>query len=227
MQAILNLIFPPLCLHCKDWIPSQRNPLCQACLQQLTLIEIEGRCLACFGLIDEGQKRCADCSVKGFRVAAACEYLGPAITLVHAYKYGGDLHLAKAMAGLMALQFTHLDWPMPDLIVPVPQTTAHYFARGYDQTALLAKELSLLLGRPTHALLKRSSGDFSQSGLNQEQRRQLVNSSFGWKTQADITGKIILLIDDVATTRSTLSHCAHLLQEGFPKRVYALTFSAA
>ena len=71
-------------------------------------------------------------------------------------------------------------------------------------------------------VLKRKSGDYSQAGLSKKQRMDLKGETFIFKTGHDLEDKVILLIDDVMTTGSTLRRCAEALQGGHPKSIYAL-----
>ena len=219
---MLSLLFPPLCLYCKEKV--EKHELCKECLTQLHLIEPDARCLICFADLEGKSKRCEQCMIKGFRCGAAFDYFGPAAALVRDLKYGGRIGLATSMASYMALQFFRLEWPQPDLIVPVPLSFAHFLTRGYNQSLLLAEELGKILNVPVADPLKRSSETFSQSGLDKEHRLRLSAEAFTWKKQSDIADKTLLLIDDVTTTKTTLSHCAARLQEGFPRRLFALTF---
>ncbi len=72
--------------------------------------------------------------------------------------------------------------------------------------------------------LKRQSGDFSQAALTLDQRKGLNGKSFKLKTGFSIEGKVLLVIDDVMTTGSTLRVCAEALNTGKPEGLYALTF---
>ena len=219
---MLSLIFPPLCLSCGEKV--QKQELCPQCLEQLQLIDPQARCVVCFADLDGRSRKCETCAIKGFRCAAAFDYFGPASALIRELKYRGRVGLAASMASYMALQFFRLEWPQPDLIVPVPLSFAHYLTRGYNQSLLLSRELGKLLNCPVVDLLKRSSESFSQSGLDKEHRLQLSAEAFSWNKPLDCTDKTLLLIDDVTTTKTTLSHCITRLQEGFPRRLFALTF---
>src|SRR5262245_34544757 len=116
-------------------------------------------------------------------MAAVFDHIGPAATLVRKFKYSNQSYLAKGLAGFMALQFIRLNWPMPDLIVPVPISTAHWFDRGFNQSYLLARSLSDLLSCPVADILKRRSGDYSQAGLKRSDRLKLEKESFLLKKQ--------------------------------------------
>jgi ComF family protein len=190
------------------------------------MIEPSERCIGCFALLDGKEKHCGECRFS-FRCAAPFEFWGPAAALVSEFKYSGRFQLAAPMAGYMALQLERLGWPLPDLVVPVPISLTHLLKRGYNQSGLLAQELSRIIDRPCVSLLKRRSGHFSQSGQDRSQRLKLSSEEFSWKKRHPIADKTILLIDDVTTTKSTLIACAEQLQACFPARLYALTFCIA
>lgn len=227
-SSFLNLLYPPLCLHCerdkdKDFL------FCSQCAMMLELIDPSNRCPGCFTESD-GKSMCDECRQRRrviYRMGAAFDYMGPAATIVKQMKYGDRPYLAKGAGAYLVAQLIRLDWPIPDLIIPVPLTRMHWWERGFNQAALLAKEVGEGLNCPVKEVLRRSSGDFSQAGLNPEQRRQLNSTSFSLIEGITIRDCCVLLIDDVMTTGSTLQQCAEVLVEGFPASIYALTVCKA
>ena len=197
----------------------------------MDLIDPLERCVGCFSEYEGKQGHvCEDCR-QGHRViyraAAAFDYMGPAATIIKQMKYGGLAYLAKGAGAFLVAQFINLDWPLPDVIVPVPLKRMHGWERGFNQAALLAHELGKGLDRPVKECLRRSSGDFSQAGLSPEQRRKLNSANFSIDSKVDLRDRVILLVDDVMTTGTTLKQCAEVLAEGFPSSVYALSFCRA
>lgn len=225
INSLRDFIFPPLCLHCQEL--TDRTLLCRACSELLQILPLEGRCAYCFVPSESVCDKCRQ-RIPSFKKAAAVfDHLGPAAALIHALKYNNRPDLAKDFAAFMIVQFTRLNWPIPDLIVPVPQSLSHYVMRGYNQSTLIANEFAKLLECPCLDLLKRHSGTFSQMGQNRDQRESLSEDNFSWKKSHLISDKTILLIDDVMTTGTTLRHCASMLQQGFPEAIYALSFCLA
>ena len=111
--------------------------------------------------------------------------------------------------------------------MPVPISFTHWLERGYNQSELLAKEISQFLQKPLLKPLKRTSGDYSQAGMSQKQRLELSSASLSLKKEIHFYDKSVLLVDDVMTTGSTLKRCAETLMEGCPAEIYALTFCRA
>ncbi len=221
-MMLLDLFFPAICLHCKGPLSKIDSLLCLECSRLLELLGPSEHCCWCFQSLQEHSA----CSFKDApieRFGAALSYSGPAMDLMREMKYHGRPLLAKSLASFMVMQFQRLDWPMPDLIVPVPQSFVRKLLRGYSTSAMLAYEVAHMLDVPCKELLKRRSGDFPQARLGKEQRRALQADAFNWKKREMIDGKTILLIDDVATTGSTIIAAASVLAEGFPAAIYALT----
>jgi ComF family protein len=230
--GLLNFIYPALCLHCEaENRNEQSNVLCASCASLLSLLELEGRCRYCF--TDHNlfyPTLCEHCTARESSLsyaASAIDYLGPGVTLTKALKYRNSPHLAQGAAGLMVAQFTRLQWPFPDLIVPVPIPWLRRLERGYNQSELLAIEMAKMLGCEWRDCLKRHSGEYSQAALSKEQRRQLTAESFLLRKKQNLQGLTLLLVDDVLTTGTTLQRCAEVLQEALPKKIYALTLCKA
>jgi len=227
LNACVDLIYPPVCLHCGLSLRVDQHLLCTCCLDLLEFLDFKLHCPKCFSLGFCSKKHiCAKCSSKKSSltaIAATFDYKGPSLTMIKNFKYGDKPYLSEGIAGFMAAQFVALKWPLPDIIVPVPISFSHWFTRGYNQAELLSKNLSLILQCEVQELLHRKSDDYSQASLNHNQRMKLTGKSIQLKKNKNCQDKIILLIDDVLTTGSTLQRCAESLLEGCPSSIYALT----
>src|SRR5690606_37665602 len=113
-----------------------------------------------------------------------------------------------------------------DVIVPVPLTGLRRRQRGYNQAALMARELSKALDIPAADALSRRGHAKPQAGPpSAEQRRRNVEGVFSVAKPDAIAGSHVLLIDDVATTGATISACAEVLLEAGAAAVSALTLA--
>lgn len=149
---------------------------------------------------------------------------GPLRQAIHRLKYQHDIGLGEILARPLITLLGNLDWEY-DLVLPVPLGVARLRERGYNQAALLARPVALKLGaRYQPEAIDRVKETRSQVGLNLTQRRENVKNAF--RAQADwVTGKGILLIDDVTTSGSTLESCAAALCAAGAERVYGLTLA--
>lgn len=229
-SSLMNLVYPPLCLHCGGSLQTEAPFLCSDCIALLELIDPKERCPLCFSANFNPEKMlCHECKrnppvLNG--IAAAFDYVGPAASLVKKFKYADQPYLATGCGAYLAMQFLSLDWPLPDVIIPVPIAMTHLMTRGYNQSLLLSQELSLIIERPVVEALVRKSGDYSQAGLSRKQRLKLEGSRIQFK-QVPLEEKTVLLIDDVMTTGSTMRKCAEALMEGYPAGIYGLAFCRA
>jgi ComF family protein len=206
-------------------------PLCPGCLDLLEAIDPSERCPLCFsGRYCPLQNICAYCDHQPpsiDRMAAAFDYDGPASTIVRKLKYGNAEHLAEGAGAMMAAQYLSMNWPIPDMLVPVPISLTRWIERGYNQSQLLAESMGRIMGVEVVEILGRESGDYSQAGLSRQQRMALDGRSLYLKKPDTATGKRVLLIDDVLTTGSTMNCCADVLWEDSPLAVYGMAFCKA
>jgi len=145
---------------------------------------------------------------------------------MHHLKYRGRTVLAEPLGGMMAAYWTQHPTPT-DVVVPVPLHAARLRQRGYNQAALLAREMARQAGLALdERTLVRRRATASQVDLTAEQRKENVRAAFQCVGPA-LAGQRVLLIDDVCTTGSTLDACAVALQEGGASSVHALTLARA
>jgi ComF family protein len=143
---------------------------------------------------------------------------------IHRLKYTGRTALAAPLGGLMAAYW--VQHPMPiDVVVPVPLHPTRLRDRGYNQAALLAREMAHRVGLVVdeRALIRRRA-TAPQVELNAQQRSENVRRAFRCSGNS-LAGKRTLLVDDVCTTGATLEACAMALYEGGARGVRALTLA--
>jgi ComF family protein len=145
---------------------------------------------------------------------------------LHKLKYRRDIGLGDALASQMAGFVQKLEWPI-DMIVPVPLGRKRMRERGYNQVGLIARPLALALGLAfvPNALVRRRETQ-SQVGLSRSERSKNVLGAFRANREL-VSLKNILLMDDVATTGSTLSSGAEALLSSGARDVFALTVARA
>jgi len=227
LKHLLDFIFPPFCLHCSFALDGKTQLLCPACLEQMELIDPAQRCRYCFGqeLVSKFRvcNSCLHHRPIWHRAASVFEHRGAARCIIHAMKNDNKPYLARGLGAFMALQFLRLEWPLPDMIIPVPTTLARWIQRGYHPSLHLANIFGDIIKRPVLQALKRKSGDFSQTRLDWVQRKKLSKKAFRLSKRHSIEEKTLLLVDDLIATGATAECCTQILLEGFPKKIYILT----
>lgn len=222
-QAVLDVLFPPRCVGCGAY----GSFLCQSCQAELPRAR-PPRCPICW----QPQRRAAPCgrcreerpAFQGVR--SAYLYQGAAREAVHALKYNHVSAVAQPMAQLMARYLEEDKTIEANLLVAVPLYVRRQRLRGYNQSALLARELSRLCGLPLaeRGLARRRDTPFQARSADAEARKRNVADAF-IADRRWVEGKCILLIDDVMTTGATLDACARALRQASAASVWALTFA--
>ena len=236
IAALADLLFPMLCLLCGTVIPGHDgHPFCGGCRARIRLVE-SPLCPSC-GIpypAEEGPDHlCGPCLLQQERpVAAARSYAVYETVLhdaVHAFKYGGNLTLGERLGRLMAER----DYPLfriedYDLLVPVPLHPRRLRQRGFNQSVILAREISRRRAIPLDfRALRRIVDTESQAGLKKDERQSNMKSAFSVPAPGRIRARRILLVDDVHTTGSTLGECARALLQQGAEAVGALTLARA
>lgn len=229
-DSLLDLIYPRTCYGCECSLAEGSNRyLCLSCWRTLPLVL--GRiCLACGMPLGEGvlnQPVCNACNTSSFhfdQVRAAGEYRALLRDLILKFKFHRDIALSYPLAAIVLRHLTRYPLPvLPSIIIPVPLSHKARRTRGYNQAGLIASLLSrqLQIVYYPHALSKIRDTE-PQSSLNREER--LHNLKGGFKVVksylSKLSGKTILLIDDIFTTGATVNECAHALKQAGAHRVY-------
>ena len=141
-------------------------------------------------------------------------------------KYRRNIGFGEALAIQMADYVRSLGWPI-DMLIPVPLGNKRLKERGYNQVALVARPLAYQLGlRYEPGALVKARETRSQVGLSISQRSENVQDAYQADSQF-VKGKSILIMDDVATTGSTISACTAALLSAGAREVYVLTIARA
>lgn len=203
-RTMLSLLLPPLCLGCETVLGSEERWLCAGCSLRISQ-----------------SARPRTRTIAGLRISYALDYTSTVSKLITELKYGDKPGLAGVLARFMD---SALAGPVPEdtAVVPVPVHPSRRRERGYNQSELLAARIARLRGLSLKSgILLKTSNTGSQTGLEREEREQNVVGSFGLRRPDRLSGRRILLVDDVVTTGSTLRECALALLESGAREVSA------
>ena len=210
-RTILDIIYPPRCVFCREFLKDGEGSVCSECMRELPWT---------FARCEVPVTNCAKC-------VAPLEYRDNAAGALLRFKFGGRVTYARCFAGLMAECLrSHTDMSF-DLVTWVPLAPVRYFRRGYSQAKLLASALARELGLPKARLLAKKFDTQKQSGMTgAAARRANVSGAFS-PVGSGMRGKKILLVDDVVTTGATLSECALVLSVAGAAKVTAAALCTA
>lgn len=143
------------------------------------------------------------------------------------YKFNGHLWMRDDFTDwLEAAVNARMSASAIDIILPMPITLRHRYDRGFNQCEYLARALAKRLQRKCDSsILRRVGTSRRQAGLSREERFANVAGTFAVIKPELVTGRTVLVLDDVMTTGATLSECAKTLKNSGAWRVWALTLA--
>jgi ComF family protein len=145
--------------------------------------------------------------------------------IIHAFKYHDKTILAKTFSKLLCNRYYH-EVKEVDLVTLVPMNRFKRLYRMYNPALVLALEISKILQKSIYPdLLIKSRWTKSQTYLSKKARETNLLNSLIFNKKYQITGKKILLIDDVLTTGVTINKCSRILKEEGAKNVYVMTIA--
>jgi len=243
LRSLLDLIFPPVCALCGDDVSGSQKgasgdflwkgwAICGECLKEVNWLR-PPFCPRCAMPMKSGvvsSHLCGDClaSPPPFSSARALLVYGDEVfPLLHRMKYGPEASLARFMGVLLARHFL---WEIRDLgierVVPIPLHKKRLVERGFNQAALMARPIARALEIPLELrCLVKVRPTSPQVGLKRSERVANLKGAFAVTEKARISGKRLLLVDDVYTTGTTLSEASRCLLKAGAKEVHVITFA--
>ena len=229
INALLDLIYPPHCMLCEG---SCERYFCPDCEKSLERIE-SSTCSKCGHHMPEVTRRsarCPSCAGKPLffaRAVAPCRYEGGVREMILRFKLAGHRALAKPLSELLIEHLAEAGLTgQADAVVPVPLHWRRMLSRGFNQSQLLARYVAAHFGLPVlNGHLKRVAATRSQTTRSKTQRMRQLRGAFSVRRPKAITGRTLLLIDDVMTTCATAAECSRELLDAGARKVYVATIA--
>lgn len=217
LNIIIDFLFPIYCISCKK----PKTHLCPDCLNKI-IVRADG----------------ADLKLYKNWIFYLTEFKeNSAISeLIHRFKYDGATEIVKIL-GMLYLLSRHFGRDpnftsgystcltgKQTFLIPVPLHRRRFNFRGFNQSLLLAQELSKKWNFPIADILQRHRYTKPQVELNKKHRLTNVIDAFSLKNTAQYldTKNTYILIDDVCTTGATLNECAKVLRKNGAERIFAI-----
>ena len=217
---IIDLVYPPFCCNCGKI----GYEICPDCYSRIEIISNQNICMVCGGILQTGTN-CSNCmklhpmfnQVRSWGV-----YTGVLKKVVQKIKYKRGFGIIEYITNPI-IQFIK-NWGISvDMIIPIPLGKKREIMRGYNQSVLLAKPILEYFNFPMyeHTLIH-TRDTKSQVGLNYKERKINMKNAFR-ADKSTCNNKSILLIDDIATTCSTLNESAKALKLAGAQNVFCFT----
>ena len=211
IKRVLRLLFPPKCVLCKKLLTPQETDLCFHC--RIHAPEFPGAKITLSFVAQWTGIWYYKDDVRGSLLR---------------YKFGGRRSYAPAYGRLLAMKLQRMGWDELDCITWIPISHRRRFRRGFDQSELIARVVAAELGLPLVAAAKKIRHTKPQSLMGDAaHRRANILGAYRVTDPAHITGKRVLLIDDIITTGATASECARVLLTAGAKEVKLATVAVA
>lgn len=235
---ILDILFPVYCLGCGE----EGNWICPVCLGKIELLKKQA-CPVC-GVESRTGARCFNCRAKTELdgVIAATSFFGKerketiAKKAIHIFKYRFVKDLAVPLSEIIIYQLKNRqiiklektiifgEDTNDKIIIPIPLHTKRLRWRGFNQAELLAENISAFFKIPIDkTVLLRQKNNIPQVELKDRRDRiENIRDAFVCADSVKIKDKIVILVDDVATTSATLGECAKALKSSGAKEVWGV-----
>jgi ComF family protein len=208
IDDLISLFYPRICLACGNTLFRQEDTICTYCLFHLPKTNFHKEA-------DNPVSRIFWGRVPLYSAAAYYHFGkgGKVQHLIHQLKYKGHQEIGVYIGKLYGLEL--LESPLfsgVDFIMPVPLHLSKLRKRGYNQSELFAAGLcnSLPARLDIHSLYRRLASE-TQTRKSRFSRWENVKEIFALRDEEKLTGKHLLLVDDVITTGATIEACASML----------------
>lgn len=234
VKHLVDLLFPMSCEVCEVRICSGGLPgICEACWGKIRFMD--GPCCPRCGrpftseaaLSHSPNHLCGDCRERPpdyERAISVAVYEKPLAEAIHLFKFSKKTRWSRPLGQLLLKKRS--EFCGMERIIPVPLHPKRLREREFNQSLLLARELSHATGIPLQIdTLQRVHWTRPQIGLNGDERRKNVRKAFEVKHPQQVQDRNILLVDDVFTTGATVNECARVLKRAGAKTVNVLTLA--
>ena len=231
-ETFLNILYPRRCPVCHDIAVPRGQKICTRCRDKLIPVRGSRCCLCSKPLGTSDEEYCSDCRrIKHHfkRGIGIFPYTSVIQTSLYQLKYGQRQEYGLFYGEIAALYAKKeiQQWKI-QLLVPVPLHRKRQEKRGYNQAEILAEALGKCLGIPVDAQsLYRKKNTKPQKELDPSERRNNMKDAFSIRRKGAqrISGKNLLLVDDIYTTGTTLDAAAQCLKKAGAGEVFFLTIA--
>lgn len=228
-MSIFNLIFPKKCISCGDFMKSgEYDVFCPVCRTKYEAMKRE-KCRVCGS--PHVMCRC---------IASKLKLIDVPVTERHVFAFGSELSctliykLKRKNLSALRIFLSHecgeivkeetTGGTCEDFaIVFPPRSKSGIKEYGFDQAHIIATEVSKITDIPLLKVFKRSLGGKAQKTLSAREREENAEKTFDISEKADLSGRSVIIIDDVVTSGSTVARLSELSKLYGAKRIIVVS----
>jgi competence protein ComFC len=233
LQSLDHLLWPAVCINCRQSISQADNHLCGKCWDSLLVSTGGDYCSRCgrdagrFALL---AGKCPDCQGREIYfdcIARAGIYEQNLRQMILSFKNGRtELDSVLGFLADSALQGSNFSSDI-ELFVPVPLHCTRRFTRGYNQSYILIRKMSKMTAKISTDLVRIRRTKTQPTMVSPAARQKNVAGAFAVRSGHNFRGRNVCLIDDIKTTGATLNECAKTLKQAGASKVFALVLAVA
>jgi ComF family protein len=200
---LIALLFPNVCVICKTPLVKGEEKICLSCLHKMPRLPLEA------GENPAERLFSGNSRIESAKAFLSYEKGNITQNLIFNLKYYGNKELGEVLGRMAALSLSNIEnYPIPDVLIPVPLHKKRLRKRGYNQSEWIARGLQSVWGTPIdtgHLIRLRKTN--TQTRKNVYERKISLETVFGIYNPEELYGKRVLLIDDVMTSGATMEAC--------------------
>ena len=237
---ILDILFPVHCLRCQkynDWI-------CEKCFSKINILQVQF-CPYCEKIISPNGRICQQCKNKFLKtneiwpldglIASATYGKNGVSDLIYCFKYNFISDLGLPLARILCKAFLLNNLFLPDIIIPIPLHQKRLRWRGFNQAEILANYFAenitpgFSVSVISNFIIRKKYTGAQMKIKNYQERQKNVRNIFTLNKKflqpKILEGKTVLLIDDIATTGSTLFEAGRIIKLAGAVKVFAIVIA--
>jgi competence protein ComFC len=218
LASVFELIYPSSCGGCG----TEGSVLCKTCIDSFVVVEPQCACPIC-GRWLGAPLECGPCGAskeKYFsRGLYGFHFDGMLREAIHCFKFQGRKDVGRALVRLVEPSIWALAGSV-DVIVPLPVTERRLKERGFNQSFIIAEEIGRKTGKPIdYWTLFKTRETRDQYTLTKEERKKNIKGAFAVRKGDHLSGKTVLLVDDLYTTGNTAQEACRTLSRGGVEKI--------
>jgi ComF family protein len=233
LHGLNHLLWPAVCVNCKQSICETDNALCKKCWDELLFCTAGDYCPRCgrdasrYAIVNGMCPNCHDKQIHFDGIARSGVYGDALQKMIISFKRGRtELDLTLGFLANSALQGSGF-CEIIEFFVPVPLHWSRRLIRGYNQSLILARRLRRQAAKISTDLIRIRRTKAQPTMASPAARARNVAGAFAVRKKHNFTGRKICLVDDIKTTGATLNECSKTLKDAGAAEVFALVLAVA